>query len=68
MRRPTKLKFKPLSLAETARLLGVPRARALRILALVGVGPEALGAGTLRAKGKARKTKTSSRGAKSLNQ
>jgi hypothetical protein len=67
MRRPTKLNFKPLSLAETARLLGVPRARALRILALVGVGPEALRADARRTKGKARKIKTSSRGAKSLN-
>ncbi len=67
MRRPTKLNFKPLSLAETAKRLGVPRARALRILALVGVGPEALRTGAPHAKGKARKTQTSSRRTKSLN-
>jgi hypothetical protein len=37
MRRPVKLDFKPLSLRETARRLGVPPARARKILALVGV-------------------------------
>ena len=35
--RPTKLDFKPLSLAETARRLGIPRQRARRILSLIGV-------------------------------
>jgi hypothetical protein len=37
MRRPVKLDFKPLSLRETAKRLGVPPARARKILALVGV-------------------------------
>ncbi len=38
--RPTKLDFKPLSLAETARRLGIPRQRARRILSLIGVDLE----------------------------
>lgn len=41
MRRPVKLNFKPLSLEETAKALGIPRARALKIIALFGVAPEA---------------------------
>ena len=42
MRRPVKLKFEPMSLRETAKELGISRTRALKILALAGVGPEAL--------------------------
>ena len=38
--RPTKLDFKPLSLAETAKRLGIPRKRARRILSLIGVDLE----------------------------
>jgi hypothetical protein len=37
MRRPAKLDFKPLSLRETAKRLGVPPTRARKILALFGV-------------------------------
>lgn len=40
MRRPVKLNFKPLSLEETAKELGIPRARALKIIALFGVAAE----------------------------
>jgi hypothetical protein len=36
MSRPTKLEFKPLSLEETAKQLGIPRQRARRILSLIG--------------------------------
>jgi hypothetical protein len=37
MPRPVKLDFKPLTLEETAKALGVPPARARKILAMVGV-------------------------------
>jgi hypothetical protein len=37
-----KLDFEPLSLEETAKKLRIPKARAAKILALVGVGAEAL--------------------------
>jgi len=37
MTRRIKLDFKPLTLGETAKALGVPPARARKILALVGV-------------------------------
>lgn len=40
MRRPTKLTFKPLSLKETAKALGIPRGRAEQVLAIVGVEPD----------------------------
>jgi hypothetical protein len=61
MLRRTKLDFEPLSLDETAKRLGVPRARARKILALVGVESAEQGAGPLRAKRKARGSKRSSR-------
>jgi hypothetical protein len=65
MPRPTKLQFKPLSLAETAKRLGVPPARARKILALVGVDFDGLGARTVHAKRKVRAGKPS-REAKTL--
>lgn len=37
MRRPVKLDFKPLSLEQTAKELGIPRTRALKIMALFGL-------------------------------
>ena len=37
MSRRIKLDFKPLTLSETAKALGIPRARARKILAIVGV-------------------------------
>jgi len=43
MARRTRLEFEPLSLEETARQLGVPRRRAKRILALVGVKSDSKG-------------------------
>jgi hypothetical protein len=49
MPRRVKLDFEPLSLQETAKKLGIPRARATKILTLVGVGAEALN-GTGRAR------------------
>jgi hypothetical protein len=65
MLRRTKLDFEPLSLHETAKRLGVPRGRARKVLALVGVESERLTAGALRTKRKSRTSKTS-RGAKVL--
>ncbi|MGA2744358.1 MAG: hypothetical protein ABSE44_06650 [Candidatus Sulfotelmatobacter sp.] len=63
MPRPVKLDFKPLTLGETAKRLGVPPARARKILAMVGVdlNGRATSAGLTR---KARTTKASSRRAK----
>ncbi len=66
MRRPTKLDFKPLSLLETAKRLGVPRARARKILALVGVDFDGQISSAPRAKRKTRTAKRSSRGPKML--
>jgi hypothetical protein len=40
MPRRVKLNFKPLSLRETAKRLGIPRGRAERILTLIGVHTE----------------------------
>ncbi len=62
MRRPVKLDFKPLSLRETAKRLGVPPARARKILALVGVDFDGRIVSTASPKRQARKT--SSRRAK----
>jgi hypothetical protein len=63
MRRPVKLNFKPLSLKETAKELGIPRARALKIMALFGVPTDGLRArrGT---KGKVRARQKLSRSSK----
>ena len=63
MSRRIKLDFKPLSLRETAEALGVPPARARKILAIVGVdlNGRTTGAGVSR---KARTAKTSSRKAR----
>lgn len=66
MRRRTKLDFKPLSLDETAKRLGVPRGRARKILALVGVDFDGQISTAARAKRKTRTSKRSSRGAKTL--
>jgi hypothetical protein len=59
MSRRVKLDFKPLTLSETAKALGIPRARARKILAIVGVDFNGHPAETLRAR-KARTGKTSS--------
>jgi hypothetical protein len=64
MSRRTKLDFKPLSLGETAKRLGVPPARARKILALVGVDFDGRTLTTVRPKGHSRTRKTSSRRAK----
>jgi hypothetical protein len=48
MSRRTRLDFKPLTLGETAKALGVPPARARKILALVGVDYSGLATGGLR--------------------
>jgi hypothetical protein len=64
MRRPVKLDFKPLSLRETAKRLGVPPARARKILALVGVDFDGRMISTASPKRRARTGKTSSRRAK----
>jgi hypothetical protein len=64
MRRPVKLDFKPLSLRETAKRLGVPPARARKILALVGVDFDGRIVSTASPKRQARTGKTSSRRAK----
>lgn len=61
MRRPVKLDFKPLSLRETAKRLGVPPARARKILALVGVDFDGRVVSTVSPKRLARREKTSSR-------
>jgi len=61
MRRRVKLDFKPLSLDETAQTLGVPRTRARKILAMVGVDLDARNPGARRGKRKARRAQTSSR-------
>jgi hypothetical protein len=65
-RRRTKLDFEPLSLGETAKRLGIPRARARRILAMFGLESEGLNAGGLRTKRKGGTGKKSSRGTKAL--
>jgi hypothetical protein len=60
MSRPVKLDFKPLTLGETAKALGVPPARARKILAMVGVDFDGRPTGTVQPR-KARSGKTSSR-------
>jgi hypothetical protein len=40
MSRRVKLNFKPLTLSETAKRLGIPRGRAERILTLIGLRAE----------------------------
>jgi hypothetical protein len=63
MRRPVKLDFKPLSLEDTAKALGIPRRRAAKIVAMFGVTLESVR--TRRgAKSKAGARKTFSRSAK----
>jgi hypothetical protein len=47
MPRPVKLDFKPLTLGETAKALGVPPARARKILAMVGVDLNGRPTGTM---------------------
>ncbi len=42
MRRPVKLDFKPLSLEETAKALGIPQRRAVQIITMFGASPESL--------------------------
>jgi len=42
MRRPVKLDFKPLSLEETAKALGIPQKRAAQIITMFGASPEGL--------------------------
>jgi hypothetical protein len=64
MSRPTKLDFKPLTLVETAKALGVPPARARKILALVGVDSNGRTTANRR-RSKAPTAKTSSRSARS---
>ncbi len=64
MQRPVKLDFKPLSLRETAKRLGVPPARARKILALVSVDFDGRIVGTVSPKRQARTGKTSSRRAR----
>lgn len=59
MSRRIKLDFKPLTLSETAKRLGVPPARARKILAIVGVDFDGRTTDTIRAR-KARTGKTSS--------
>ena len=59
MSRRIKLDFKPLSLGETAKALGVPPARARRILAMVGVDLNGRPTETIRAR-RVRTGKTSS--------
>jgi hypothetical protein len=59
MSRRTKLDFKPLSLAETAKQLGIPRKRARRVLSLVGVEFEPGKARDVRVRAKARASKNS---------
>ena len=54
MQRRVKLDFKPLSLDETAQTLGVPRTRARKKLAMVGVDLDGRPAGTPRQKRKSR--------------
>jgi len=66
MSRRTKLDFKPLSLGETAKRLGVPPARARKILALVGVDFDGRTLPKVRPKGQVRTGKTSSRRAKTM--
>jgi hypothetical protein len=66
MRRPVKLDFKPMSLRETAKALGVPPTRARKILAMFGVDFDGPTASTVRANRKARTGKISSRRAKAL--
>jgi hypothetical protein len=61
MRRPIKLDFKPLSLRETAKRLGVPPARARKILALVGVDFDGKMVSTTPPKRRTRTGKISSR-------
>lgn len=63
MSRRIQLDFKPLTLIETAKALGVPPARARKILALVGVDSNGRATANSRMR-KARTAKTSSRRAK----
>jgi hypothetical protein len=58
MSRRIKLDFKPLTLSETAKALGIPPARARKILAIVGVDFNGRTTDTTRAR-KARTGKTS---------
>jgi hypothetical protein len=60
MRRPVKLDFKPLSLEATAKELGIPRARALKIMQMFGLAPSALN-GRYQAKSKTRAARTFAR-------
>ena len=64
MRRPVKLDFKPLSLEQTAKELGIPRARALKILEMFGA-PNVFN-GRRSTKRKTRATRTFTRSAKAL--
>ncbi len=59
MTRRTKLDFKPLSLAETAKRLGIPRKRARHVLSLIGVDLETGKTNDFRIKRKTRTRKTS---------
>lgn len=63
MRRPVKLDFKPLSLEQTAKELGIPRTRALKIMAMFGVGQAAQN-GRRPAKAKARSARAFSHAAR----
>jgi hypothetical protein len=60
MQRRVKLDFKPLSLAETAQHLGVPQARARKILAMIGVNLDGSATGKLRRTSKYRTDQASS--------
>jgi hypothetical protein len=65
MRRPVKLDFKPLSLEATAKELGIPRARAMKILEMFGMAPDAR-SGRRPTKSKTRAARTFTRPAKAL--
>jgi hypothetical protein len=54
-----KLDFEPLSLEETAKRLGIPKARAIKILTLVGAGSDALNGVHHIRRSKKKSTKTS---------
>jgi hypothetical protein len=56
--RPTKLDFKPLSLAETARQLHIPEQRARRLLSLIGMDLDTEKSRSLPIKGRATPRKT----------
>lgn len=64
MRRPVKLNFKPLSLEDTAKELGVPPGRARRILALFGIKSNGKPVDHLRTKKRSRTAKSSPRAAR----